>query len=147
MLKRSITYEDFNGNTQTDEFYFNLTKSELVELEAGYEGGLEATIRRIVEAKDNAALIREFKRIILAAYGERSEDGKRFVKNEELRNEFTQTAAYDALFFELATNETAASDFIKAVLPKDMAAEIEKTEAEAQTQGFERKLPPAPPST
>lgn len=146
MLKRSITYEDFNGEQQTEEFYFNLSKSELVELEAGYEGGLEAAIRRIAAANDNAGLIREFKRIILASYGVRSEDGRRFVKNEQLREEFTQTAAYDALFFELATDEAAATQFIKGVLPKDLAEEVTKNELAEKTAEAMPPTAPTPPT-
>ena len=80
MLKREIKYTDFDGNEVTDTFYFNITKSEIVELEVGYTGGMEGFIKNIVNAEDNKALVAEFKRIILLAYGQKSPDGKRFIK-------------------------------------------------------------------
>lgn len=144
MLKRDITYEDFNGETKTETFYFNLTKTEIVELELSYEGGLEAAIQRIIKAEDVKSLIKEFKRIVLLAYGVRSEDGKRFIKNDELREEFSQTAAYDALFIELATNDTAAASFVKGIIPTDMAKQIDNVElGQNVQQAF--TLPPVPP--
>ena len=121
MLKRDITYEDFNGETVTDTLYFNLTRTELIELEVSYDGGLEATISRIIKAEDMRALISEFKKLVLLSYGERSADGKRFVKNDEIREAFSQTAAYDALFMELATDDTAAAQFVSGIIPTGMA--------------------------
>lgn len=125
MLKRDITYTDYNDEKVTDTFYFNITKSEVIELEVGHKGGLEEFIKKVIRTEDHQGLIAEFKRIILLAYGERSDDGKRFIKTQELKNEFAQTAAFDALFMELATSDGAAADFIKGVLPSDMKAEIE----------------------
>lgn len=143
MLKRDITYEDYNGETVTDTFYFNLTKTEIIELEVGYEGGLEMAIQRIIEAKDNRSLIEEFKKIVLAAYGVKSEDGKRFIKSATLREEFSQTAAYDALFMDLATNEDAAAKFITGIIPKDLAEAVpDKPSQNIQTV----ELPPPPPT-
>ena len=133
MLIRPITYENFDGETVTETFHFNLSKSEIVELQVSYKEGLEAAIARIVRTEDKKQLIEEFKRIILLSYGERSEDGKRFVKNDELREAFSQTAAYDSLFIELATDDTAAADFIKGILPKDFAKEVEKQEVAVLT--------------
>ena len=126
MLKRDITYENFDGEQTTDTFYFNLTKSEIIELEVGYEGGLQAALQRIIRTNDSKSLISEFKKIVLSAYGVRSDDGKRFIKNDQLREEFSQTAAYDALFMDLATNDDAAATFIKGVVPKDFQKEMEK---------------------
>ena len=144
MLKREITYENFNGAKETDTFYFNLTRTEIVELEVSYESGLEASIQRIIDSKDVKALITEFKRIVLLAYGVRSEDGKRFVKSDKLREEFSQTAAYDALFMELATDENAAVVFIKGILPADMSKELDKAELGKNVQqSF--SIPPVPP--
>jgi len=126
MLKRNITYEDFNGETVTDTYYFNLSKTEIVELEFEYEAGLEQALQRIIETKDHKALIAEFKKIVLLAYGVKSEDGKRFIKNDELREEFSQTAAYDALFMELATDANAAGDFVTGIIPKDMVPAVDQ---------------------
>lgn len=126
MLKRNITYEDFNGKTITETFYFNLSKAELVEMEYNYKNGFAAEIEAISKAEDNKSLIAIFKDLILRAYGEKSEDGKRFVKNDELREQFSQTAAYSELFMELATNDKAASDFISGIIPKDMSEAVEE---------------------
>lgn len=128
MLKRDVTYEDFDGETCTEAFYFNLSKSELIELEVGYKEGLQEALQRIIKTNDRKQLIEEFKRIILRAFGVKSDDGKRFVKSDELREAFSQTAAYDSLFIELATNDKAAATFIKGIMPKDLAMEVEKAE-------------------
>jgi len=136
MLKKEITFEDFNGEKTTETLYFNLTKSEMIEMEADYQEGLDATIKRIIKTNDRQGLIREFKKIILKSYGEKSEDGKRFMKSDAIRDAFTQTAAYDAMFMELATNDIAAAAFMKGILPKDMQAEVARLDNET----------PAPPS-
>jgi hypothetical protein len=125
MLKRDITYEDFDGESVTESFYFNLTKTELIELEVGYKDGLQAAMQRIVKTSDRQALIAEFQKIILLSYGIKSEDGRRFVKSDQLREEFTQTPAYDALFMELATDDGAAATFIQGILPKGLAENVE----------------------
>ena len=103
MIKETITYEDYNGEKQTEDFYFNLNKAELTELNFSTEGGLETRIRRIMNERDNKAIMAMFKEIILKAYGKKSDDGKRFIKSQELRDEFEQTEAYSVLlmsFFE-----------------------------------------------
>lgn len=120
MLKKTITYTDYNDNERTEDFYFNLTKAELTEMEFSTNGGFAETIQQIITAKDTAALIKIFKELLLRSYGEKSSDGKRFVKSDELRDGFAQTEAYSNLFMELATNEEAASTFIKGILPKDL---------------------------
>jgi hypothetical protein len=129
MLIRPIKYTDFDGVEHTETFHFNLTRAEVVELEVGKKGGLDEFIRDIVKTQDNAALVAEFKRIILLSYGQRSEDGKRFIKSDALREEFSQTAAFDELFIELATSDTAAATFIQGILPKDMQEEIKRMDA------------------
>lgn len=131
MLKRSITFDDFNGDTVTEVHYFNLTKTELVELEVAEEGGLEANLRAVIEAKDNKTIFAQFKKIVLQAYGEKSTDGKRFVKSDELREEFSQTAAFDALMMELVTDENKTTAFIMGLVPKDMSEGISKEELKA----------------
>lgn len=127
MLKRSIKYTNFNDEEVTGVFYFNLSKSELVELEMSYSGaGLQATMQRIIDTRDSEELIKEFKKIILLSYGVKSDDGETFEKSDELRERFQQTAAYQALFMELATDENAASTFIIGIMPKDMQGEATK---------------------
>jgi hypothetical protein len=123
MLKRPITYTDFDDNEITEVFYFHLSKAEIVELEVSYEDSMEAALKRIIASNDRAKLVAEFKKLILQAYGVKSADGKRFIKNEQDRQEFAQTAAYDALFMELATDANAAAIFVKGILPKDITAQ------------------------
>ncbi len=117
MLKKTITYKDFDGNERTEDFYFNLTEAELTEMQYSAEGGLQEKLQRIVKAQDKGALIRVFKEIILAAYGEKSDDGKHFRKSKEISDSFTATPAYSMLFMELATNEEAASNFVNGIVP------------------------------
>ncbi len=142
MLKRPISYEDFDGNQVTDVFYFNISKPELIEMEVEYEGGLGKMLQSIIETNNHKELIKKFKEIVLLAYGQKSEDGKRFIKSDQLREEFSQTAAYSALFIELATNDNAAADFLKGALPKDMGIEIDK----AVSQKTVPSSPPSPPT-
>lgn len=132
MLKRDITYENFDGENVTETFYFNLTKTEVFELQVEYEGGLEGFLKRIINAEDQKSLFALFKKFILLSYGIKSDDGKRFIKSDQLREEFSQTAAYDTLFMELGTDDNAAATFIKGVVPKDFQREIDKIE-KAQT--------------
>jgi hypothetical protein len=117
MLKKTITYTDFNGNQRTEDFYFNLTKAEVTEMELAAEGGLSKAIEKIVAAKDNKQVIAIFKDLVLKAYGEKSPDGKRFIKSQELRDAFEQSAAYSDFFMELATNDEAAAAFVNAIVP------------------------------
>lgn len=147
MHKREIEYEDFNGVKTKDVFYFNISKTELIELEVMYEQGFGAMLERIVEEKDNKELVRHFKEIVLMAYGQKSEDGKRFVKSEELRKEFEQTAAYDTLFMELATDDNAAVLFLQGVLPKDMVSQIDKAKLEVLPSPKTPPVPPVPPNS
>lgn len=121
MLKKTITYTDYNGAERTEDFYFNLTKAEIMEMEMSTSGGLAEMIQRIVAAQDAPAIIKIFKDLVLKAYGEKSLDGKRFIKNDELREGFAQTEAYSQLFMELATDADKAAEFINKVVPADMA--------------------------
>lgn len=122
MLKRTITYPDYNGGTRTEDFYFNLTQAEITEMELSVDGGLVEMINRIVAAQDGRQIIATFKDIILRAYGEKSPDGKRFVKSQELRDAFSQTEAYSKLFMELATDADAAAAFVNGIVPAQSAA-------------------------
>lgn len=117
MLKKTITYTDYNGTTRKEDFYFNLTQAEVTELEVSVEGGLVEMINRIVAAQNGKVIIETFKDIILRAYGEKSPDGRRFIKNQEVRDAFAQTEAYSKLFMELATDAKAASEFVNGIVP------------------------------
>lgn len=142
MLKRTIKYTDFNDQEQEGIFYFNLSKSELVELEVSEKGGLGQFIQNVVQAEDYKELVAQFKRLILLAYGEKSTDGTRFIKSDELREQFSQTAAFDVLFVELATDDNAAADFVEGLVPKDMRIQIQNEVAAKSALA-----PPAPPNT
>lgn len=118
MLKKTITYTDYNGVERTEDFYFNLTKSELAEMEATTAGGFQQMLQGIIDAKDVPKIMEIFKEIVLRSYGEKTPDGKRFIKSKEISDAFSQTEAYDDLFMELLTNAEAASDFVNGILPK-----------------------------
>ena len=121
MLKKRIKYTDYNGEEREEDFYFNLSKAELIELELSTEGGLEQMIQKITDTRDMPKLIELFKRLILMSYGEKSENGKRFIKSQELSDAFAQTEAYSELFMELATDDKAASDFVNGIIPQGLS--------------------------
>lgn len=117
MLKKTVTYTDYNGSERTEDFYFNLTKAEIMEMELSTSGGLAEMIQRIVKAQDAPAIIKIFKELVLKAYGEKSPDGKRFIKSEEISTAFSQTEAYSQIFMELATDSDAAAAFVNGIVP------------------------------
>lgn len=117
MLKKTITYTDYDGNQRTEDFYFNLNKAELTQMELSHDGGLVKTINKIVATQDAKRIVEIFKDLILKAYGEKSPDGKRFIKSSELQDGFAQTEAYSELFMELATNADAAASFVNGITP------------------------------
>lgn len=117
MLAKQITYTDYNGTERTETFYFNLTEAEAVEMELSAVGGLSDTIQKIIDAKDVPSLIKIFKELILKAYGVKSPDGRRFIKNDEVREDFAQTEAYSKLFMELAFDADKAAEFVNGITP------------------------------
>lgn len=129
MLTKTIEYTDYNGVERSEDFSFNLTKAEIMEMEMSIVGGLAELINKIVAAQDAPQLIKLFKDLILKAYGEKSADGKRFVKSDELREAFSQTEAYSILFMELAENADEAARFINGIIPADLSKELQKQQA------------------
>lgn len=125
MLKKTISYVDYNGTKRTEDFYFNLTKAEISEMELEIPGGMSEMLKRITAAQDTPTLVKIFKDLILRSYGVKSDDGRRFIKSQQLKEEFSQTEAYSELFMELATNADAASAFINGIIPADVAKESE----------------------
>lgn len=117
MLKKTIKYVDYDGNERTEDFYFNLTKAELTEMELSHDGGFVKMTERIVAAQDSKRIVELFKELILKAYGEKSPDGRQFIKNQEIRDAFAQTEAYSELFMELATNTDSAIAFVNGIIP------------------------------
>ena len=122
MVKKTIKYSDYNGKEREEDFYFNLSKVELLEMEMSAEGGLENKIKKIVESDDKVEIIKYFKDIIKQSYGKKSEDGKRFIKDPKDFEEFAQTEAYVNLFMELATNADAGANFINGIIPQGLKA-------------------------
>jgi len=118
MLKKTITYTDYDGNNRTEDFYFNLSKAEVTEMEYSVDGGLTKMLKRIVDTNDLKRIIEMFKDLVLRAYGEKSADGRRFIKSQALRDEFSQTEAYSNLFMELAMNADSAAEFVNGITPQ-----------------------------
>ena len=119
MIKKTITYEDYNGVSRTEDFYFNLTNAEIAEMELSTTGGMAEMIQRIISAKDTPEIVRVFKNLILRSYGVKSADGRRFIKSPEISREFTETEAYSQLFIELASDAEKAAAFVNGVMPVD----------------------------
>ena len=124
MLKKIITYTDYNGVERTEPFYFNLSKAELMEMELGVTGGMTEMLDKIIAAKDAPSLMKTFKEMIMKSYGIKSDDGKRLIKSEELSIAFTQTEAYSVLVMELITDDKAAADFVNGIIPNEIQAEV-----------------------
>lgn len=129
MLKRTIKYEDYNGVEREEDFYFNLSKAELTEMELSQKGGLAEMIQGIIKSKDMPSIIKIFKELILKSYGEKTADGRGFRKKDDdgrpLSKNFEETEAYSILFMELATDDKAASAFINGIVPRDLAKQLD----------------------
>lgn len=125
MIKKTITYTDYNGVERTENFYFNLSKAEVMEMEMTAEGGMTEFIKKIVDAKDAPSIIRVFKDLVLKAYGVKSDDGRRFMKTKpdgsRYADDFKETEAYSQIFMELATDADAAAKFVNGIVPADLA--------------------------
>lgn len=124
MLKKSITYSDLDGNSVTDDFYFNLSKSELVEMELSEKDGLSAQFQELIAAEDGGKIIAALKKILSMSVGQRSEDGKTFKKSEDITNSFMQSDAYSELFMSLVSETDGAVEFIKGMMPASLAKEV-----------------------
>ena len=120
MVVEKIKYTDFNGLEREEEFMFNLTEAEITEMELTTDGGLSDSIKKIIAAQDTPQIIKIFKMLLLKSYGEKSADGRRFVKSDKLSEEFAQTNAYSQLFMKLATDDKAAVAFINGIMPDSM---------------------------
>lgn len=121
MLKKTISYEDYNGNLRTEDFYFHLTETEATEMEMSVNGGLTTMIQNIISAQDAPSIIKIFKELILKAYGVKTPDGRRFEKSEQLSKEFSETPAYDKLFMELSRDSKKAAEFFNGIIPKNVS--------------------------
>ncbi len=126
MIKLTRTYMDFNDVERTEDFYFHMTKAEVMEMEMSTSGGMAEMIQRIVAAQDIPAIIKVFKELVLKAYGQKSPDGKRFIKTAEQTEEFAQTNAYSDIFMELATDADKAAEFVNGIMPSDIQKQLPK---------------------
>ena len=124
MIKQDITYTNFEGEQETETLYFHLNKVELMEMQVSEKRGLAQYITDIQKAENNKEIFRLFKEIVLRAYGERSEDGKKFIKNERLREEFEGSLAYEELMVKIVTEAVFASKFVNGIMPAGMADQI-----------------------
>jgi len=115
MLKKRIKYEDYEGTQREEDFFFNLSRAELMQMELEEVGGLKKRLEKLVQTQDTSEIAKCFKGIILDSYGEKSPDGKRFMKNQELSEAFSQTEAYVELFIEITTDDMAAAAFINGI--------------------------------
>lgn len=132
MLAKAITYVDYNGNKKTKNFYFNLSRSEIAKMHLYEDGGLDQKIKKMVESGSNREVFNYFEDFVLSCYGEKSADGEEFIKNEEVREKFRNHPAYDVLFMEfIEGGDKAMSDFINAVVPRDMADQMKNADPEA----------------
>lgn len=123
MLAKKITYKDYNGLQRTETFYFNLSKADIIEMQVTTPGGLIAKLQKMLQKNDQPEIFKVFKELILKSYGEKSDDGKRFIKVKngvQLSEEFSQTEAYVELFMELCNDEKAVDEFINGIIPSDI---------------------------
>ena len=145
MLQKSIKYVDYNGVEREETFLFNLTKAELMEMELGTVGGLTEMIQKIIQTNDQPSIIKIFKELILKAYGEKSADGKRFIKTDEhgnpLSRAFSETEAYSNLFMELSTDDKAAAAFVNGIIPEGLSKELEGVDIQEAMKGNVVRLP------
>lgn len=130
MLKKTFTYTDFFGKERTEDCYFHLSESKLAEMDLKTQDGWSEWVKEIVAAKDNETLVETFKKVILASYGQKSPDGRRFIQTKELSEEFSQTPMFDQLFMSLVTDANAAADFFNGIVPEKVQKEAKKQELE-----------------
>ena len=132
MLKKTITYTDYNGETRSEYFYFNLSKAEIMEMEMSINGGMSELMKKVAATQDSPTLIKIFKDLILDAYGEKSVDGKRFIKTDDngrrLSDKFKETEAYSVLFMELAFDAEKAAEFMNGIIPSDLAQQVKEVD-------------------
>lgn len=124
MLKKSITYVDYDDVERTEDHYFNLSKAELIMMDSSVVGGLKQRLEKIIQSKDNVAIMEVFRDLIHRSYGVKSDDGKRFIKSEELSTQFEQTEAYSELVMELLSDPNKAAAFINSVMPKGLQQDV-----------------------
>lgn len=136
MIKKTIEYTDYNGITRKEDFYFNLSKGEIIEMETSVDGGLSTLMTRIINEQSTSEIMKMFKKILLKAYGKKSDDGRRFIKSDEMAKEFTETEAYSELLAELISDPNAAGDFVNGLLPQDLVEKYKDVDPEKLPDGM-----------
>lgn len=138
MYKIHEKYTDYNGVEREEDFYFNLTEAEITEMELTTEGGLSAMLNRIIAAKDSTKLISVFKDLLLKSYGQKSPDGRRFVKNPDLITDFVETPAYSQIYIRLASDDKAATEFVNNIIPKNLADKAKAAQSNVIPADFKK---------
>lgn len=128
MVKKTIKYVDFDGNEREEDFYFNLTKDEIIRFGVKFPGGLEYQISRLIKTENRQEIYDIFRDLILESYGEKSSDGKRFIKSEELTTSFEQTNAFSELIIELINDSAKSAKFVESLMPRDLIEQVKKEE-------------------
>lgn len=138
MIKQTITYANpFTGETTSEDLYFNLNKAELIEMSVSKGDDFVEELQKIVASNNNAEIYATFKNIILQAYGQRSDDGKRFIKSPQISEEFSQTEAFSEFIFGLLSDSSSAAEFVNGIMPADLIKQAR--EAQAKPQDFQKK--------
>lgn len=135
MIKKTITYTDYNGTERTENFYFGLNKAEIMDMELSVTGGMRQLLQMIIDKQDIPKIIEAFKKIIKMSYGEKSPDGRRFIKSAELTEAFVQTEAYSELYMELISDADAAANFINGIVPADIGSAMAAKREENKNNG------------
>lgn len=126
MYKKTIKYTDYDGVEREEDFYFNLSKAEILEMQLSTEGGFQAKIEKIIASKDVPSLVAIFKDLLFKAYGEKSPDGKRFIKSKEISEAFSQTEAYSEFFMQLALDTDEATKFVNGIVPAELTSQLKE---------------------
>lgn len=141
MLKKTVTYKNiFTDEDETKDLYFHLSKAELIEMELSVKGGLEDQLKEIISTEEISIIYPEFKKWVLLAYGERSSDGKTFIKSEEISQAFTQTEAYSEFLLWLMSDTSSLIEFINGIVPGGLT-EDQISEAKKLVEGDEKDMP------
>lgn len=120
MIKKTVTFKDFDGNDRTEDFYFHLTEQELTEWEFSIDGGLSGVLRRITQSTDLTKYVEIFKDLLIRSYGVKTPDGRGFIKSKEVLDNFIYTQAFSDIYMELATDDKAASEFVNGIIPESL---------------------------
>lgn len=129
MLKKTITYTDYNGDERTEDFYFNISRGEMLDMQLSTPGGYDTKIQQVLDSRDYVSMYAIFKDLVNRSYGIKSDDGKRFIKSEKLLEEFKQTEAYSNLFMEFVQSPDFADTFVNGVFPKGAVSDVAKADA------------------